>query len=452
MKISLENKDKVSGLLNVTIEKEDYQEKVEKVLKDFRKNAQIPGFRKGKVPMGLIRKQHGLSVLVEEVNKLLSDGIYKYIQENEIRVLGNPMPNEEEQKEINFETMDNFEFVFDLALAPEIKADVSKDDKVDYYTITISDEMIDEQVDSYRSYTGEHQNVDSYEDKDMLKGHMAELDEEGNIKEGGIRVEDTVMMPSAMKVEEQKSIFENAKLNDVLIFNPHTAFEGNKAELSSLLQLKDKEEAEELKSNFSFQISEIKRFVDGEINQELFDKVLGEGVVSTEEEFKEKIKEQLAYKFGVESDYKFQNDLRQLLLNKAGEVSYSDDLLKRMFNQEQKEEMSEEDYQKSLKDLTQHLIEEELVKKYEVKIEEADVQETAKSVARLQMLQYGALAMPDAIIENFAQNMLQDEKSANMIISRAINEKLTAVLKEKVTLNEKEISFDEFQEILKETK
>lgn len=448
MKVSLENKDKINGLLSVTVEKEDYQEKVEKILKDFRKNAQIPGFRKGKVPMGLIKKQHGLSVLVEEVNKILSDGIYNYIKENDIRVIGNPLPNEEKQPELNFETMEEFEFVFDIAIAPEINADVSKEDNVDYYAVAISDEMIDKQVDSYRSYTGEHQTVDSYEDKDMLKGHMAELDEEGNLKEGGILVEETVMMPSVIKDETQKQIFENAKVNDVLTFNPYQAFEGNKAELSSLLKLQNDEEIENLKSDFSFQIAEIKRYVQGEINQELFDKVLGEGAVSSEEEFREKIKEQLAYRFGLESEYKLQKDLHQLLLDKAGKIEFPDELLKRMFKQEQQEELSEEDYKKALDDLTLHLIEEELVKKYEIKLEEKDIQDTAKSVARLQMMEYGALSMPDEIIDNFAQNMLKDEKTANMLITRAINEKLTAALKENVTLNEKKVSVEELQEIL----
>ncbi len=448
MKVSLENKDKVNGLLSVTVEKEDYQEKVEKILKDFRRNAQIPGFRKGKVPMGLIKKQHGIAVLVEEVNKLLSDGIYNYIKENDIRIIGNPLPNEEKQPELNFETMEEFEFIFDIAIAPEINADVSKEDKVDYYTVEISDEMINNQVNSYRSYTGEHQTVESYEDKDMLKGHMAELDEEGNIKEGGITVEETVMMPSAIKEEEQKLIFENAKVNDVLTFNPHKAFDGNKAELSSLLKLENNEDIENLKADFSFQISEIKRFVEGEINQELFDKVLGEGVVSTEEEFKEKIKEQLAYRYGLESEYKLQKDLHQLLLDKAGKIEFPDELLKQMFKQEQKEELTEEDYKKAIEDLTLHLIEEELVKKYEIKIEEKDIQEMAKSVARLQMMEYGALSMPDEIIDNFAQNMLKDEKTANMLITRAINEKLTAALKENVTLNEKKVSTEEFQELL----
>lgn len=449
MKVSLEKKDKVNGLLTVTIEKNDYQEKVENTLKDFRKNANIPGFRKGKVPMGLIKKQHGIAVLVEEVNKLLSDGIYNYIQENDIRVIGNPLPNEEKQAELNFETMEEFDFIFDLAIAPEINVDLSKEDKVDYYTIEVTDDLLDKQVDYYRSYTGEYQTVDSFEEKDMLKGHMAELDDKGNLKEGGITVEETIMMPSVMKDDEQKAIFANAKVNDVLIFNPNKAFEGNKAEIASLLKLEENEEGDVISSDFSFQISEIQRFVNGELNQELFDKILGEGTVSTAEEFKEKIREQIAQNFTQEADFKLQKDLHQLFLEKAGEVEYPNELLKRMFKQEQKEELSEEDFNKSLEDLTLHLIEEELVKKYEVKVEDRDIQDMAKSMARLQMMQYGAMNLPDDMLESFAQRMLQDEKTANMLITRAINEKLTAAMKEVVTLNEKKVSSEEFQDLLK---
>ncbi len=449
MKVSLEKKDKVNGLLTVTIEKNDYQEKVENTLKDFRKNANIPGFRKGKVPMGLIKKQHGIAVLVEEVNKLLSDGIYNYIQENDIRVIGNPLPNEEKQAELNFETMEEFDFIFDLAIAPEINVDLSKEDQVDYYTIEVTDDLLDKQVDYYRSYTGEYQTVDSFEEKDMLKGHMAELDDKGNLKEGGITVEETIMMPSVMKDDEQKAIFADAKVNDVLIFNPNKAFEGNKAEIASLLKLEENEEGDVISSDFSFQISEIQRFVNGELNQELFDKILGEGTVSTAEEFKEKIREQIAQNFTQEADFKLQKDLHQLFLEKAGDVEYPNELLKRMFKQEQKEELSEEDFKKSLEDLTLHLIEEELVKKYEVKVEDSDIQDMAKSMARLQMMQYGAMNLPDDMLENFAQRMLQDEKTANMLITRAINEKLTAAMKEVVTLNEKKVSSEEFQDLLK---
>ncbi|MDE5709897.1 MAG: trigger factor, partial [Bacteroides sp.] len=303
MNVSLQNIDKVSALLTVKLEKADYQEKVDKALKHFRQNAQMPGFRKGMVPMSLVKKMYGKSALAEEVNKLLSETVYNYIQDNKVNILGEPLPNEDKQPEVDFDTMEEFEFLFDIALAPEFKAEVSADDKVDYYTIDVTDEMVDNQVKMYAQRNGKYDKVDVYEENDMLKGLLAELDEEGNTKEGGIQVEGAVMMPSYMKNEEQKAIFAGAKVNDVLVFNPHTAWDGNAAELSSLLKI-DKETAPEMKSNFSFQVEEITRFVPGELTQEIFDQVFGEGVVKNEEEFRAKIKEVVAHQFVADSDYK----------------------------------------------------------------------------------------------------------------------------------------------------
>lgn len=205
MNVSLQNIDKVSALLTVKLEKADYQEKVGKSLKSFRQKAQIPGFRKGMVPMSLVKKMYGKSALAEEVNKLLSETVYKYIQDNKVNILGEPLPNEDKQQEIDFDTMEEFEFLFDIALAPEFKAEVSAKDKVDYYTIEVTDEMVDNQVKAYTQRNGKYDKVDVYEDNDMLKGLLAELDEEGNTKEGGIQVEGAVMMPSYMKNDEQKS-------------------------------------------------------------------------------------------------------------------------------------------------------------------------------------------------------------------------------------------------------
>ena len=310
MNVSLQNIDKVSAELTVKLEKADYQEKVDKELKTLRQKVDMPGFRKGMVPASLVKKMYGKSVIAEVVNKALQEAIYNYIRENKVNMLGEPLPNEEKQQNIDFDTMDEFDFVFDIALAPEFKAEVSDKDKVDYYTIEVSDEMIDNQVKMYTQRTGKYDTVDTYQDNDMLKGLLAQLDEEGNTKEGGIQVEGAVMMPSYMKNDEQKAIFANAKVNDVLVFNPNVAFDGNETELGSLLKI-DKNIAKDVKSNFSFQVEEITRFVAGELNQELFDQAFGEGVVKTEEEFRAKIKEEIAARFVADSDYKFLIDVRK---------------------------------------------------------------------------------------------------------------------------------------------
>ena len=447
----MQNVDKVSALLTVNIEKADYQEKVEKLLKKYRQQVNMPGFRKGMVPMSLIKKQFGKSAMAEEVDKLMQDAVNNYIRENKVNMLGMPLPNEEKMQTIDFDTQENFEFVFDIALAPEFKAEVSEQDAIDFYTITVSDEMVNSQVDMYAQRAAKYEKVEEYADRDMVKGLLAELDENGNTKEGGIQVEGAVMMPSYMKNDEQKAIFANAKVNDVLVFNPNAAFEGNEAELSSLLKIK-REEVAEMKSNFSFQIEEITRAVPAALTQELFDQVFGEGAVSSEEEFRGKIKEGIAAQFLADSNYKFLLDARTYLMNKVGKLEFPDALLKKimlMNNEDKGESFVEENYEKSLEELTWHLIKEQLVEAFEIKVEQADVLEMAKENTRMQFAQYGMMSIPEEMLENYAKEMLKKKENVEGLVNRAVETKLAAALKAKVSLNNKEVSMEEFNNLLK---
>ena len=449
MNVSFQNIDKVSALLTVKLEKADYQEKVDKSLKTFRQKAQIPGFRKGMVPMSLVKKMYGKSVVAEEVNKLLSEKVYDYIKSNNINMLGEPMPNEEKQQVIDFDTMEDFEFVFDIALAPEFKAEVSSSDKVDYYTIEVTDAMVDNQVKAYTQRNGKYEQVAAYEDNDMLKGLIAELDENGNTKEGGIQVEGAVLMPSYMKNDEQKAIFANAKVNDVLVFNPNTAYDGHAAEIASLLKI-EKEAAAEVKSDFSFQVEGITRFVSGELNQEIFDQVFGEGVVKTEEEFRAKIKESIAEQLVADSDYKFLIDARKMLMEKVGKLEFPDALLKRVMllnNREKGEEFVAENYDKSIEELTWHLIKEQLVKDNEIKVEQEDVIKMAKEATKGQFAQYGMMTVPEDILENYAQEMLKKKENVDGLVGRVVEAKLATALKAKVTLNNKTVPMEEFNKM-----
>ncbi len=449
MNVSLQNIDKVSALLTVKLEKADYQEKVDKSLKSFRQKAEIPGFRKGMVPMSLVKKMYGKSVIAEEVNKLLSNSIFKYIEDNKVNMLGEPLPNEDKQKEIDFDTMEEFEFLFDIALAPEFKAEVNAKDKVDYYTIEVTDDMVENQIKSYTQRTGKYDKVDVYEDNDMLKGLLAELDEEGNTKEGGIQVEGAVMMPSYMKNDEQKAIFNGAKVNDVLVFNPSAAWDGNATELSSLLKI-EKDAAEQMKSNFSFQVEEVTRFVAGELNQEIFDQVFGEGVVKSEEEFRAKVKEGIATQFVADSNYKFLIDLRKTVTEKVGKLEFPDALLKRIMhlnNPEKDETFVEENYDKSIDELIWHLIKEQLVNANDIKVEQEDITNMAKEATRAQFAQYGMMSIPDEILENYAKEMLKKKENIDGLVNRAVENKLAAVLKTQVTLENKNISLEEFNKM-----
>lgn len=449
MNVSFQNIDKVSGLLTVKLEKADYQEKVDKSLKTFRQKAQIPGFRKGMFPMSLVKKMYGKSVIAEEVNKLLSEKVYDYIKSNNVNMLGEPLPNEEKQQVIDFDTMEEFEFVFDIALAPEFKAEVSNTDKVDYYTIEVTDEMVENQVKAYTQRNGKYDQVSAYEDNDMLKGLIAELDENGNTKEGGIQVEGAVLMPSYMKNDEQKAIFANAKVNDVLVFNPNAAYDGHDAEIASLLKI-EKEAAAEMKSNFSFQVEEITRFVPGDLNQELFDQVFGKDAVKTEEEFRAKVKEGIAAQFVADSDYKFLIDARKMLMEKVGKLEFPDALLKRIMllnNKEKGEEFVAENYEKSVEELTWHLIKEQLVKDNEIKVEQEDVINMAKDATKAQFAQYGMMTVPEDILENYAQEMLKKKENVDGLVGRVVEAKLATALKAKVTLNNKTVSMEEFNKM-----
>jgi trigger factor len=446
MNISLQNVDSVSAVLTVQIEKADYQEKVEKALKTLRQKVNMPGFRKGMVPAGLIKKQYGVSVLAEEIDKLLQEKVFEYIRENKVNMLGTPLPKE---NQVNFETEENFEFSFDIALAPEFNVELSANDSVDYYDINVTDEMVDQQVKMYTQRTAKYEKVEDYQDNDMLKGLLAELDENGNTKEGGVQVEGAVMMPVYMKNDEQKAIFNGAKTNTVLVFNPSVAFDNNEAELASLLKLK-KEEVADHKGNFSFQIEEITRMIPGELTQELFDQVLGEGKVHNEEEFRAQIKETIAKQFEADSDYKFLIDVRTYLTNKIGKLEFPDALLKRIMldnNKEKGEEFVAENYEKSLEELTWHLIKEKLVAANDIKVEQGDLTNMAKEATRAQFAQYGMINVPEELLENYSKEMLKKQESVEALLNRVVESKLSETLKGQVTLNHKAVSAEEFNQM-----
>lgn len=449
MNISLENIDKVSAVLTIKMEKADYADKVEKSLKDYRKKASIPGFRPGLAPLSLLKKRFGKEITAEEVNKLLGEKLYAYIKENNLNVLGEPLPNETRQQDIDFGTMDSFEFVFDLALAPEFDVTVNGDDTVDYYNITVDDKMVDDQVKMYTQRAGGYDKVDSYEEKDMLKGLLAELDETGNTKEGGIQVENAVLLPEYFKNDEQKAIFNGCKVNDVLVFNPSKAYEGRDVEISALLKI-SKSEVPSMTADFSFQVQEITRFKAAEINQELFDQVFGKGVISTEEEFRSKIASVLSEQFTADSDYKFILDLKTYLMAKVGKLDYSEAILKRymrLTNKDKDEKFIEDNFEKSLEELTWHLIKEKLAKMFDVKVEQEDLKEMAKNITKIQFAQYGMINVPEQLLENYANEMLQKKGQVDSLINRCVDEKIAKAVKSVVKLDNKQVNVEDFNKM-----
>lgn len=449
MKISFENPDKVNGLLTLTVEEADYKENVEKTLKNYRKKANVPGFRPGMVPMGMIKRQFGTTAKVDEINKLLGEQIYKYVKDNNIQMLGEPLPSDK-QEPVDMEKEAPYTFMFDIAVAPEFKAELTGDDTIDYYTITVDDKIIDQQIDVFASRAGHYDKVEDYQANDMLKGDIRELDENGNTKEGGITVEGAVLMPEYIKVEDQKKLFDGAKLGDIITFNPKKAYPGSDIEVSSLLKMK-KEEVADLTADFSYQITEISRYVKAEVNQELFDQVYGKDVIKDEKDFREKIAEGLKAQFAVDSDFKFIQDVRKYLVDKVGALTYPDALLKRIMlnnNKDKGEEFVEKNYEQSIKELTWHLIKEQLVKANGIKIEDADIEETAKEAAKAQFAQYGMNNIPEEYIENYAKDMLKKREYIDSFVDRSIDRKLTEILKNVVKLENKTATLEEFNKMM----
>lgn len=449
MKISFENPDKVNGLLTLTVEEADYKENVEKTLKNYRKKANVPGFRPGMVPMGMIKRLFGTTAKVDEINKLLGEQIYKYVKDNNIQMLGEPLPSDK-QEPVDMEKEAPYTFMFDIAVAPEFKAELTGDDTIDYYTITVDDKIIDQQIDVFASRAGHYDKVEDYQANDMLKGDIRELDENGNTKEGGITVEGAVLMPEYIKVEDQKKLFDGAKLGDIITFNPKKAYPESDIEVSSLLKMK-KEEVADLTADFSYQITEISRYVKAEVNQELFDQVYGKDVIKDEKDFREKIAEGLKAQFAVDSDFKFIQDVRKYLVDKVGALTYPDALLKRIMlnnNKDKGEEFVEKNYEQSIKELTWHLIKEQLVKANGIKIEDADIEETAKEAAKAQFAQYGMNNIPEEYIENYAKDMLKKREYIDSFVDRSIDRKLTEILKNVVKLENKTATLEEFNKMM----
>lgn len=447
MNIQFDKTTNVSAELTISIEKADYQERVEKALKDYRKKAQLPGFRPGQVPLSLLKKRFGEDITAEEVQKLLSEKLYGYLRENKVNMLGEPMASDKQQP-LDF-AAEKMDFVFDIALAPEFDATLSDKDEVPFYLIEVTDEMVEAYVKAYTQQAGHYDKVEAWQAGDMTKGHIAELDEDGNIKENGIVKEDAVMLPDYFKSDEQKKKFEGVGANTVITFNPYEAYDGSDVEISSLLGI-TKEEAKNVKGNFSYQITEITRYTPAELNQELFDQVLGEGVVSSETEFRAHIKEQIQQQYVRNSEYRLLIDVRKYLEKRIGDLEWPEELLKRIMranNPDKDDDYIEKNYALTIKETEWHLIKEQLSDQTKIEVVQADVLEMAKEQTRNQFSKYGMGNIPEDIIERYANEQMQNRERLNDLVTLTLERKLSTALKDVVKLQTKSISMDDFNKL-----
>jgi trigger factor len=400
--------------------------------------------------MGMIKKQYGTAVKVDEVNRLLGEKLYEYIRENKIQMLGDPLPNTEKQVAQDFEKEGDLTFVFDIAVAPEFEAKLSGKDKIAYYTIDVDDKLIGQQVEMYQSQAGEFVKADVFSGNDTITGDLRQLDENGNTLEGGITTEAGMVMPAYIKEESQKKLFDGCKTGDIITFNPKKAYPDNDAEVAALLKVK-KEDVADLTADFSFQVTEIRHFQPAEVNQALFDRVFGEGNVKDEKEFREKIAEQLKAQFVGSSDYKFMLDVREHLEKKVGKLEFPEALLKRIMlnnNKDKGEDFVEKNFEASINELKWHLIKEQIVAAQKIEIKDEDLKAVAKNAMRAQFAQYGMSNVPDDVLENYAEEQLKKRENIDNFVDRAIDLKLTEVLKNVVKLDEKAISLDDFNKLL----
>ena len=452
MAVSIKQTSDVAAVITVSVKAADYQPQVEKELKSYQKRANIPGFRPGHAPLGLIKKQVGTSIKVEEINRAVIGALFGYIEEQKLDVLGSPIPVENEP-EYDFATQEDFEFSYDVALAPKIDVKLTKKDKLTYYRIEATKQMEDDQIQRMLTNAGKQVDADSVEENDVVYGRMVEL-EAGEPKQGGIEAEKALILPRYTTDEAQKAKLLGAKVGDTLTLEPYALYGGNEAEVATLLSI-DKAAVPALAGvSFSYQIHRISRREAAELNEAFFVEAFGEASeIRTEEALRQNIRESFAEQFATESDYKFIRDLRALLVEKAGKVAYDEALLKRIFlarNKDAKVEDLDRDMPKILEDITFDRIKGQMLEAAGVKIEEEDVQKFALIVAKNQFAMYGMTSVPDEVLANYAQSMLKEDRSRENIIDRVADSKLAAIAKEKVAVTEKAVSPEEFNALMSE--
>ncbi len=453
MDITKENIDDLNAVLKVKVEKEDYDERVNTILRDYRKKANIPGFRPGKVPMGMIKKMYRKPVLVDEINKIVSESLNDYFKKEEVKILGEPLPNKDKQPEINWDINEEFEFVFDIGIAPDLDISFTKNDKVPYYTIKVNDELRQKYIDQYTRQYGSYDNMDEVKEmKELLSVDMKNINSEENPESDVLEAMDTKMSVEIIKDEDIRKQFEGAKVGDTLTIDVKKAFP-NDMEVSGLLGI-EKDEVENINPNFAVTINEISIFKDAEVNQELFDKLYGKDLVKTEEEFHQKLDEEIAYNLKNESEYKFMIDARNAMIDKF-KMDLPVDFLKRWMKEtnEEKEvtdEQIEKEFEGFEKDLQWQLIKNEIAKTQNIEIDKDDLLNKAKDLATMQYRQYGILNIPEEQLVNFASQILQNEQEARRLAERTFEDKVIGYIREEIKIDDKKVSIDDFNKMFEE--
>ena len=448
MKVDYAKIDDVNSIVTITIEENDYADKVKKELKEIGKKHAEPGFRAGKVPAGIINKKYGKSVKYDVINKEVGNALYEYIKNEKLHVLGNPIPQQGAEFDIDAK---DFELKFKVGIAPEIDTHVNKDLHVPYYNIKVTDEMVEAQDKQFRRRFGKQEPGDTVDATALVKGVITELNEDGSVKEDGIVVENGIVAPEYFKNDDQKKIFEGKKVGDVFTFNPAATCDSNPAELSSMLNV-SKEDAENHKGDFQFDIKEIIVLKPAEYNEEFFKSVFGRDDIKTEEEYKNAVKELIEGALANDSNFRFSMDAKKAIMDAIGNIELPDEVLK-AFLMEQNETLNaeniDEEYNRARPEIVWELVKEAIAGQLEVKVTEEDALNTARLIARQQLAQYGMMNVPEESLDRYAHEILKDKKAAQQIYNQTGDLKLFDAIRDNVTTDDKEVTVEEFNDLFR---
>lgn len=449
MNVSMEKIDNVSARIIVSVVENDYQEKVTKEIKQIGRTHTIPGFRKGHVPFGELNRRFGKQIASDVINQEVYEAVSNYIRDNKLGILGEPLPVE--VQELDLKNQKDYTFQYEIGLAPEININLDKNTHIPFYPIQISQEMIDEQDKNFRERFGSQVPGEEVDAKALVKGSIMELNEDGSIKDGedAIQVTSGIVAPMYFKLKEESDKFIGKKVGDKVVFNPYNTCEGNVAELASMLQV-DKDKAGNIKGNFEFSIAEIIVVKPADLNQEYFDGLFGKDKVTSEDAYFAEIKKMISSQISGNSDMLFRIQTEKQLVEQYGNVELPETFLKKWLiarNDGFTAETIDAEFEKMIPSLKWQLIKERIAAAAEIKIEEADVMAHAKALAANQFAQYGMTNMDDDTLTDYAKRILADKNYRPRIIEEVGDIKLFDAIKEKVTLDVKEISLEEFKEI-----
>jgi trigger factor len=450
MNISRNETDELNSVLRIVIEKDDYEERVEHVLRDYRRKAKIDGFRPGKVPFGLISKMYRKPVLADEVNKILNEVLTKYIVDEKLNILGEPLPHEGDQQKIDWDHDTTFEFVVDIALTPDFDVQVTPKDKFTYYEIKIDGKIRNEYIEKYASRFGSLKDVDSSDEHSVIKANLTQVDQEGQVIEQGIHVEDGSISIQDVKDEKIKQKLIGLQTGDELNVNLKRAFP-NKVDVAGLLKIKS-EEVDLINGEFKLTVKSVSNFEKAEINQEFYDRLFGKDAVKNEEEFHIKIDDIIRSELSRDSEYKLRLDIREYFISRF-KKDLPEEFLKRWLLEANKEKLTleqiEKDFQHFIEDLKWQLIKDKIGKNNDLKVSEEELLAYAKSFARMQFFQYyGVSDFPDEHLTNYAQELLKKDEERKKLAERKLEEKIIEFIRLTAKVDHKEISHEKFNKLL----